>query len=305
MGFFRRLAGPKSAHATGVFPAASSSTATTEHDVLSLVSVSKPAWGYGLETVPGVLPPKAGRGRRIAFAQLATPGLPDLAARLARPEDDLGRLARGLPLWLAETLYFSSNYEPIAVVGSLNKSRHALFAEPWSDQHLRQLVDTAADGLDYVVAGELTDGGRTLVLRLFDAAKARERKAWTLGWTPETADRTLAGFHEHFRLFMEWDGPATHGLAYVPPARPAAWIQTLGASLSLFLAEKNALSADQLVLPPAVLDLAAEHAVTGEAASLGWLTLQARALKQGLLPAPVNVQLYPSPLVQTAQAALG
>ncbi|HSI10217.1 MAG TPA: hypothetical protein VK985_16660, partial [Rariglobus sp.] len=162
MGLFARLFGRGAAvPSAGVFP----SLADPAHpaggpppETVSLVSISKPVWSYGLETIPGVLPARDARNRRIAFAQLATSGLTDLRARLDAPEDDLGRFARGLPLWLAETMYFSGNYTPIAVLGSRDGSRHVLFPHPWTPANIRQIVDTTEGGLDFVVTGTLTGG---------------------------------------------------------------------------------------------------------------------------------------------------
>ena len=42
---------------------------------VGLITISKPIWSYGLEAMSAqLLPPKEGRLRRIAFAQLALPG---------------------------------------------------------------------------------------------------------------------------------------------------------------------------------------------------------------------------------------
>src|SRR5688500_1344100 len=46
---------------------------------VNLVSISKPIWFYGLEPLaPQILPPKADRLRRVAFAQLALLGIRDV-----------------------------------------------------------------------------------------------------------------------------------------------------------------------------------------------------------------------------------
>jgi hypothetical protein len=315
MGFLGRLFGQRIETApSGVFPVlpsgalpsgphAAGAPATGE---ISLVSVSKPAWSYGLESLPGLLPPKIGAARRIAFAQLATPGLADLRERLAGPEDDLGRFARGFPAWLAETLYFSDRYAPISVAAVLDSSRHVLLPEPWSPANIRQLVDTSQDGLDYVVTGTLaeTSGGeRTLVLSLWDIARFEERKAWSLRWRPETADDELASFHQHFRLFMEWSPcPAGAGIEYVPTRHPSAWGRTLGTCISLLLAEKGTLSRESIEFKADMLNLVAEQAVTGETASLAWLTLSARARSLGLVSELAPVQLLPTAIVKAASA---
>jgi hypothetical protein len=308
MGFLDRFTGRNAVPApTGVFPdlavdpVPASDVAPVE--VVSLVSIAKPVWSYGLEAVPGILPPKDAPGRRIAFAQLATPGLSDLRERLDRPEDDLGRFARGLPLWLAETMYFSKNYTPIAVLGSRDQARHVLFPHPWTPANIRQIVDTTQGGLDFVVTGTLTGGDRnyrTITLHLWDVAKSRERKTWSLNFTPETADSALQEFHTQFRLFMEWNAhPEGTGLAYSPPSHPSSWVLTLGVSASAFLAENNALDPAQITLPPSLLELVAENAASGEPASLAWLTLAARARRLGLVADLPAAQLATSPLVKS------
>ncbi|HEY0947632.1 MAG TPA: hypothetical protein VGD81_20280, partial [Opitutaceae bacterium] len=275
---------------------------------IHLVSISKPIWSYGVDTLPGVLPPKEGRLRRVAFAQLATPGLADLRERMAKPEDELGRFARGLPLWLAETMYFSPHYAPIAAVGMVEKAHYALFPGEWTTENIRQLVDTSGEGLDYVFTGALREqsGDTELVLRLWEIKKFRERKVFNARWTPATADAELAKLHEQLRLFMEWSPyPAGAGVGHTPPPRPAAWIQTLGASVSLFLADKGVLPKEHAVLSPTVVDALAEQAVTSEAASLAWLTLGDRARRLGLAGTLPAVQLHPGAAVQQARGALG
>ena len=76
---------------------------------VSMVSISKPIWFYGLEALAdSILPPKREGLRRVAFAQLARLGPADPG----QPEDELSHLTRSLPLWLAETFYFSPQYSP-------------------------------------------------------------------------------------------------------------------------------------------------------------------------------------------------
>src|SRR5581483_3734694 len=95
--------------------------AVAEVPKVSLITISKPIWFYGLEPLaPQLLPPKPERLRRVAFAQLALPGAyADPGAAMQKPEDELGRFARGLPLWFAETFYFSPQYSPVGVIAIL------------------------------------------------------------------------------------------------------------------------------------------------------------------------------------------
>lgn len=277
---------------------------------VGLVSISKPIWFYGLESLAAqILPPKGGRMRRIAFAQLALPGKQDVAEAINQPEDELGRLSRALPLWFAETFSFSANYDPIGALGIVtppaSATRLMIFGSEWTTENLRQLVETTQGGLDYVVAGALrmTAGDYDLLLRFYEVKGFRERKKFTARWTPATADAELAKLHADIRRFMEWS-PASASLAYTPPATPQAWIETLGASAGLFMVDKSILGAE--LLPPVERDLAhaAKHAADSEAASLAFLTLASRATKHHLGSVP-PATLARSVLIRQAQQALG
>ena len=282
--------------------------ATDKVDV-KLVSISKPIWFYGLENVDGILPAKDGKLRRVAFAQLALPGIEKIEELAKQPEEEMGRLSRAIPLWFAETFYFSPHYAPIAAVGVHAQpgapGHYALFGSEWSTDNLRQLVDTAGDGLDYIFTGALRQqaGDYELVLRVWEVRKFRERKQFTARWTPATADEELAKLHEQIRLFMEWSADSS-ALAYAPPASPRAWLETLGASVTLCLADKTLLTKEQMA------DLTAAHALTGEqaaaneAAALAYLTLTSRATQLELPSLPPVMTLVETARVTAARTSL-
>jgi hypothetical protein len=275
---------------------------------VSLVSISRPIWHYGLEalTTP-ILPSKEGKFRRIAFAQLALPNAyKEIGEAMKKPEDELGLLSRALPLWFAETFYFSPHYAPIAAIGLMEEPAvgkfMALFPAEWTSENLRQLVDSTSEPLDYIITGALrqTSGDYELLLRVFEVKKFRERKTFSARWTPLTVDAELKKLLESIQLFMEWT-PEKHGLPFVAPARPRAWLDALAASLSLFLADKKVLSS----VPAGVkFDALVSLAASSPAASLAFLTARDRARKSGI-SVPPDVALAESPAVAEAQQVLG
>lgn len=269
---------------------------------IDLVTISKPIWFYGLEPMAAqILPEKNGRLRRIAFAQLAVLGVTDVAAQMKKPEDELGRLSRALPLWFAEMFYYSPHYAPIASVGVMARQHYALFSAEWTVENLRQLT-SSSEGLDYVFTGALrqTAGDYELILRVWEVKKFRERKQFTARWTPAAADAELTQLAAQVRAFMEWS-PVTAPLAYTPTAQPRAWLDTLATSLSLFLAEKQILPADQLASPDTLLAPAATGAEQGEIASLAYLTTRNRAQRLDLA-ARLDAVLAASPLIAQASS---
>ncbi len=292
------------------------SVETTDQDKdtpahIHMVSISKPIWFYGLEEVPGILPAKEGKLRRLAFAQLALPGLAKIDELAAQPEEEMGRLCRAIPLWLAETFYFSPLYRPSAAVGVTTAvpgqpGHYGLFPSEWTTDNLKQLVDTTEGGLDYIFTGAIRqkDGDFELILRVWEVRKFRERKQFRARWTPATADEELAKLHEQIRMFMEWS-PDETALSYQAPKSPRAWLETLGASITTFLAEKSLLPAEQMPDFTEVAAISAKQAVSNEAASLAFLTNQAR-LKQLDLSVDMGApELAATPLVESARGILG
>jgi hypothetical protein len=222
--------------------------AAPEPAKVSLASISKPVWFYGLEdAAPHLQPAKSGKLRRVAFAQCSVPGLPESMERSAHPEDELGRFCRGFALWSAETFAASAGYDPVAAVGLSNHQHYVLFPVEWTTDNLRELNETSSGGLDFVVTSALRNRNDDfeLVLRIWEVRKFRELKQFATRWTPATADAALAQFHAQIRQYMEWSA-LPDGLAYAPPASPSAHIQALGATLTQFLGTKGVLAPAQV-----------------------------------------------------------
>ena len=229
---------------------------------INLVSISKPIWSYGLEAWhQRVLPQAEGKLRRVAFAQLALPGMAGVMEQAARPEDELGRLTRGTALWLAETFSHSAGYEAITALGLLGQEHYALFPTEWTADNLRQLNESAGKGLDYIVSGWLRaqNADFEMGLRIWEVKKFRELKSFAVRYTPATTGEMLCKLHGQLRVYMEWSAlPAGNGLAYAPPTDPVSYVQALGASASLFLGEKGVLPAGQVRLEAAPFVQAAQ-----------------------------------------------
>lgn len=230
---------------------AETETASVGEKKINMVTISKPMWFYGLEAAaPHLLPAKEGRLRRVAFAQCSLPGLENALERGAQPEDSLGRLSRGLPLWLAEMFHFSGGYDPVAALGVTSDKHYMLFPVEWLAENVRQIHETTAGGLDYAVTGALRNRNDDfeLHLRIWEVKKSRELKSLQVRWTPATADAVLQQLQEQLRSYMEWtELPTGHGLAYAPPLAPLAYAHALGASLTLFLGEKDLLAPAQVL----------------------------------------------------------
>ena len=280
---------------------------------VALITISRPIWSYGLESVADLLPKKEGKLRRVAFAQLSLPGAypdPEAASRL--PEDELGRLSRAIPLWFAETFYFSPLYASVAALSCVHEpgapTRPAIFPTDWTVDNLKKLVASASEGLDYIFEGSLKRDGAemVLILRVWEVKKLRERKQVTVRWTAATADAELKKLHEYIRAFMEWAPyPEGSSLPYTPPGSPTAWLDALGALLGLFLVEKNLQAKEQLAPLARVFDVLAPHAFSPPASSLAWVALRLKASALGIAPNLSEVLLSRHATVVQARALIG
>lgn len=274
---------------------------------IQLATISKPIWAYGIETVPGILPLKSEKLRRVAFAQLALLEQPNLGETMKRPEDEFGRFCRGFPLWCAEMFYFAPHYSPIGVVGTIAKEHYAMFGAEWTIANVRQLVETSSN-IDYVFTGALRhkSGDYELVLKVWEVKRFRERKSFTARWTPATANAELTKLAETIRMFMEWTAyPAGAALAYSPSTEPFDYCGALGSSLSLFLTDKGVLPKTQLEPAETSLARLAEGAAKSETGALAYLTAIDRAARLELVAAPVaDAPLFTSPAVDEARSFL-
>lgn len=276
---------------------------------VSLVSIGKPIWFYGLETLaPQLLPRKEGKLRRVAFAQCSLPGLDNAPTRAAQPEDALGRLSRGLPLWFADIFSASQGYETFAAIGASDRKHYALFPSEWVAENIRQLNDTTEGGLDYVLTGALRNRNDDfeLTVRIWEVKKYRELKAFATRWNPSTADAELGKFAELIRTYMEWK-PAGSGLAYTAPASSLAYAQALGSALTLFLGEKGVLAPEQAVPDTGLLLQSAQANPDDARAQLALVAALLRLKAQGISPDAAAYQhasaWLASPAAQAADAA--
>jgi hypothetical protein len=277
------------------------------------VSISKPVWFYGLESLAERILPSKGAGlRRIAFTQLALPDTyEDLIKAMRSPEDEPARLSRAIPLWLAETFHFSTHYSSIAAVGIASEedgSKYAVLLDAdWTMENMRQLVSTTTGGLDYLFTGSLRgrDGVYHLTLRVWEVKGFRERKQFTTQWTPATADEELSAIRNEICRFMECRPlPEEAGKASYRPQAPRSWLDMLASSLGLFLAGKSLVPADRLGPVTAVLERLRAAAAADPIAALAWLTTARRAKDLGLADVPVP-PLAQSPIVDEARSVLG
>jgi hypothetical protein len=186
----------------------------------------------------------------------------------------------------------------------MSRENYGLFNAEWAPEHIRQLVESAEGGIDFVFTGALQqkNADYELVLRLWEVKKFRERKSFLVRWTPATADKALGEFNVQLRAFMEFmPYPAGQGISYAPPAKLRDYVEALGAGLTHFLVEKQVLPAAQLAMTAELEARVNAAAADSEIGSLLALGLHARAQRLGAAAPSLPPTLAATPVVEQAR----
>jgi tetratricopeptide (TPR) repeat protein len=100
-----------------------------------LMRLDQPVWTRGVLDFDRALPPKATAAPRVAFVcasgEAAPDGGPD-GKVVAQPTNELGRLARALPMFLAEETFLRTNARTSFLLPWMKQGGFILSARPWT-----------------------------------------------------------------------------------------------------------------------------------------------------------------------------
>ncbi len=174
---------------------------------IGLYRLDRPIWYAGFEDPTWVLPPKNPDAKHLLFFSLAVDGQPQLPAGR---EDELGRLTRSLPLFLAEHAWLSTPHRGTAVLPMAEQGGWAIMGRPWPEEQLVGQVPENERASSILVTGVLRVEGekRRIDLWVYDcASKQRIGHAATEGTMPELGRMLLQLMAELWPVF---GGPAGH-----------------------------------------------------------------------------------------------
>lgn len=139
---------------------------------IGLYRLDRPSWFAGFEDPQWVLPRKGGDARNVMFMALAVDGQPQLPAGR---EDELGRLTRGLPLWLAEQVWLGTPHRGMAALPMAEHGGWALMGRPWPEDQLLQQIPEGERAQTILVTGVLRVDGdkRRIDLWAYDGATSQ------------------------------------------------------------------------------------------------------------------------------------
>jgi tetratricopeptide (TPR) repeat protein len=130
---------------------------------IELMHLEDPVWLLGLMQAQWLLPPALPTSRRVALLALANTTEREAAENnevIAGREDDIGRLTRAIPLYLADSLRFRTDAEPFTVMPIVPGRAMAVFGGDWD-------AASAGDtGAEFVISGSLARTSNDYALRL-------------------------------------------------------------------------------------------------------------------------------------------
>ncbi|MFC4765445.1 tetratricopeptide repeat protein [Dyella koreensis] len=110
-----------------------------------------PPWLAAMHDMAWAAPSMEGRETKVLLMALSAHGESTNGQVRSGREDDRGRFARALPLYLHEQLIFRSELQSVALIPTTDENSLVLFGQPWSEDELRHFVE----GYEYVVEGDI------------------------------------------------------------------------------------------------------------------------------------------------------
>jgi tetratricopeptide (TPR) repeat protein len=179
----------------------------TPNSRIGLYRLDRPIWYAGLEDPAWLLPPKQPNAKSLLFFALAVEGQQSLPPGR---EDELGRLTRSLPLFLAEQAWLSTPHRGTAVLPMAEQGGWAIMGRPWPEEQMIAQVPENERKDTLLVTGVLrVDGDKRRVdLWVYDCGtKQRVGHAATEGTMADVGKMLLQLLAELWPVF---GGPAGH-----------------------------------------------------------------------------------------------
>ncbi|MEO6596990.1 MAG: hypothetical protein ABIP94_19765 [Planctomycetota bacterium] len=174
---------------------------------VSLYRIDRPIWQAGLHDAQWLLPKKGPEQKQVLLLALAVEGQPELPPGR---EDELGRLTRSLPLFLAEHVWLSTQHRGTAALPMAETGGWAIMGRPWPEEQLCSQLGDKERKETILVTGVLRVDGETRRIDLWAydcATRQRIGHAATEGTMQDLGRMLLQLVAE---LWPSLGGPAGH-----------------------------------------------------------------------------------------------
>jgi len=210
---------------------------------IGLYRVDRPIWYAGLEDPQWLLPQKNADSKQVLVMALAVDGQPTLPPGR---EDELGRLTRSVPLFLAEHVWLSTPHRGTATLPLAEQGGWAVMGRPWPEEQIAAQLNDGERSKTILVTGVLRVDGekRRIDVWAYDCGtKQRVGHAATEGTMPEIGRMMLQLMAE---LWPALGGEAGHKPPVGDEAFWARYLDGLGQHAALVVTQAGGMPKDRL-----------------------------------------------------------
>lgn len=212
--------------------------------------LDRPIWMYGLGDAKWLEVHKSESSSKIVFLALNAQTDNSGEGVQTQKEDDIGRLSRAVPLFLAEPLYFGTSLSPQVLIFAFPKKGPILMGGKFDWDYLESLqINDAA----LFVTGEVSysEKGYGIALHVWDPTSKKEIASLEQKGTKEELGEKIAGLSasldQKLSEILEWKRIREPSLYSKPPIdQIPVYIEGLAQSLTLTLVSNDYGSSGEL-----------------------------------------------------------
>lgn len=206
--------------------------------------LATPVWFPDLEN-PGWLLPKKRDAERILFLTLANTSRSTVKEAMKQKTDDIGRLTRSIPLYLAEAFLFETGFIAASALPLVNGRYPVVSGADWSKDHVLQLARSQDRKINYVVTGSMAEeaGEYTVSFHVWNIAAEAETASFSQTGGKSRIGRIMAALQgDLLQFFRQPSAKLSAGgqrFYYAPGADLMdEYLTAIGQSLTLLLARR-------------------------------------------------------------------
>lgn len=220
----------------------------TQDPALSAIEWSllpTPVWYPDLDDPVWLLPKKRPDAPRILFVTLANTTRMGTQAPVKQKTDEIGRLTRSVPLYLAEVFLYETVFAAAAALPLVNGHYPVVSGVNWSKEQVMALARAGARAMDYVVTGSIAEeaGEYVMAFHVWNIAAEEETASFAQTGGKSKIGRIVAALHgDLLQFFARPAQPSSLPISGVYRAPGAEiigeYLAAVAQSLALLLARR-------------------------------------------------------------------
>jgi tetratricopeptide (TPR) repeat protein len=211
-----------------------------------MVPYDRPVWMYGLRDPSWLFAAKDPAAKKVVFLTLSVKTNGETGAQAQR-ENAVGRLSRGLPMYLAESVHAWSDHQSVAMIPVVRGGGPALFGAADNDEQTVRSFESAGD---FIVLGTVAEheGRWHVVCRVWSVQAANWIAREALSASPSELGREVLSLEQRILAALGSVRPTPVDAFYErpPEALVDPYLTGLGQSLILSLTANRLIAKETL-----------------------------------------------------------